>query len=156
MPIYDTSYDDIRSTLQHISTNAMNITCPSTLNQQRHFYIPSVRGLNSTARNHYLEKLRYERDTKILPVQLIDGWIDSPRNWPDITFGDIFVYHLFQNVLKLFILGLGTAPSNLGLKLWSCYRLLLRRCTTLFSFSVPLLDLKDFNTSLSLLVCTQA
>eukprot|EP00795_Rhopilema_esculentum_P011716 gene11716-84_t len=40
------------------------------------------------------DKLKYARGTKCLPdpYQLNFGWSDSPRNWPDITFGDIFMY----------------------------------------------------------------
>ena len=52
------------------------------------------RGSNLITRNRYLEKLKYVRGTKYLadPNQLSDGWSDSPRNWPDVTFGDTYVY----------------------------------------------------------------
>ena len=52
------------------------------------------RGSNVVTRNRYLEKLKYARGTKYLPdpYQLSDGWTDSPRNWPDVTFGDTYVY----------------------------------------------------------------
>ena len=52
------------------------------------------RGLNSVAHNRYSDKLKYARGTKCLPdpYQLSFGWSDSPRNWPDIIFGDIFMY----------------------------------------------------------------
>ena len=52
------------------------------------------RGLNVVARNRYLDKLKYAKGTKQLPdpYQLREGWTDSPRTWPDVTFGDIFMY----------------------------------------------------------------
>ena len=54
----------------------------------------NFRGSNLITRNRYLEKLKYVRGTKYLadPNQLSDGWTDSPRSWPDVTFGDIYVY----------------------------------------------------------------
>ena len=54
----------------------------------------NFRGSNLITRNRYLEKLKYVRGTKYLadPNQSSDGWTDSPRNWPDVTFGDIYVY----------------------------------------------------------------
>ena len=52
------------------------------------------RGSNLITRNRYLEKLKYVKGTKYLadPNQLSDGWTDSPRNWPDVTFEDTYVY----------------------------------------------------------------
>eukprot|EP00794_Sanderia_malayensis_P010399 gene10399-11483_t len=52
------------------------------------------RGLNQVARNRYFEKLKYGTSTKSLPdpYGVTGGWTDSPRNWPDVTFGDIFMY----------------------------------------------------------------
>ena len=50
--------------------------------------------LDSVARKRYNEKLMYSKGTKSLPdpFALSDGWSDSPRGWPDISFGDIYVY----------------------------------------------------------------
>eukprot|EP00794_Sanderia_malayensis_P002713 gene2713-3138_t len=52
------------------------------------------RSLNQVARNRYSEKLKYGRGTKNLPdpYGVTGGWTDSPKNWPDVTFGDIFMY----------------------------------------------------------------
>ena len=51
-------------------------------------------GSNVVTRNRYLEKSKYARGMKYLPdpYLLSDSWTDSPRNWPDATFGDIYVY----------------------------------------------------------------
>lgn len=52
------------------------------------------KSLDSVARKRYIEKLMYSKGTKSLPdpFALSDGWSDSPHGWPDITFGDIYVY----------------------------------------------------------------
>eukprot|EP00794_Sanderia_malayensis_P013241 gene13241-14600_t len=52
------------------------------------------RGLNQVARNRYLDKLKYARGRKSLldPYGVTGGWSDTLRNWPDVSFGDIFMY----------------------------------------------------------------
>ena len=51
------------------------------------------RGLNVVALNRYLGKLKYAKGAKQLPdpYQLCEGWTDSPRTWPDVTFGDMYL-----------------------------------------------------------------
>ncbi len=52
------------------------------------------KSLDNAAKKCYLEKLKYAKGTQSLPdaFSLSNGWSDSPRSWPDITLGDIFLY----------------------------------------------------------------
>eukprot|EP00795_Rhopilema_esculentum_P004077 gene4077-20257_t len=47
-----------------------------------------------STRKHYNEKLTFSEGAESLPdpYALLHGWSESPSDWPDITFGDIYVY----------------------------------------------------------------
>lgn len=52
------------------------------------------KSLDSVAKKRYIEKLTFSKGTESLPdpYSLLNGWSESPSGWPDITFGDIYIY----------------------------------------------------------------
>ena len=52
------------------------------------------KSLDSVAKQRYNEKLTFSEGAESLPdpYALLHGWSESPSDWLDITFGDIFVY----------------------------------------------------------------
>ena len=54
---------------------------------------PYVRGLDKVARGRYKEKLAYNEGICQLPdPYALTGWTDEMKNWPDLSFGDIYIY----------------------------------------------------------------
>lgn len=50
--------------------------------------------LPNDAKNRYSTKLFYDAGTKSLPdpYVLTEKWSTDPNTWPDLTFGDIYLY----------------------------------------------------------------
>lgn len=57
-------------------------------------YSSYVNSLTPDAKQRYQTKLLYAYGTKSLPdpYVLTDKWSTNPCTWPDLTFGDIYVY----------------------------------------------------------------
>jgi len=52
------------------------------------------KSLDLVAKKRHDEKLKYSKGTESLPdpFSLSDGWSESPSGWPDVSFGDIYLY----------------------------------------------------------------
>jgi len=55
---------------------------------------PYVGSLSTESKERYHRKLLYDCETKTLPdpYSLSGKWSTNPGNWPDLTFGDIYLY----------------------------------------------------------------
>ena len=52
-----------------------------------------VNKLDSTARARYKFKLSYDNEKNCLPdPYTLPNWINNPSEWPDLSFGDIYIY----------------------------------------------------------------
>ena len=57
-------------------------------------FSPYVNTLSLDAKQRYTSKLLYDYGTKSLPdpYSLAEKWSTNPDSWPDLTFGDIYLY----------------------------------------------------------------
>lgn len=55
------------------------------------------KGLDSTAKARYVEKLSYKDKGEVKPLPdpySLKKWENNPSTWPDLQFGDIYMYFI--------------------------------------------------------------